>query len=59
MKDRITVPERLRGRVERLVRDHAKAERTSEQDARRTVEMAIMQHGVLALEREAAEDGER
>jgi hypothetical protein len=57
MKERIVIPERLQGRVERLVRDHAKAQRTSEQDARRVVEMAILQQGVEALERRAAEEG--
>lgn len=57
MKERIVVPERMRARVEGLVRAHAKALKTSEADARRIVEIAVIQNGVEALERRAAEEG--
>lgn len=58
MKDRIVVPERMRARVEGLVKQHAKALKTSEADARRLVEIAIVQRGVDALEQQAKAEGE-
>lgn len=56
MKDRIIVPEGLKNRVDGLVRHHAKVLRTSEADARRTVEIAILQQGIDVLERRASDE---
>lgn len=56
MKERIAVPERMQARVEGLVRSHAKALKTSEADARRMIEIAIIQVGVTELERRAREE---
>ena len=55
MKERILVPPGLQSRIEGLVRAHARALRTTEEDARRVVEIAIVQAGVAALEARAEE----
>lgn len=56
MKDRITIPEGLKRRVDGLVKRHAKALKTSEQDARRVVEISIIQSGIEQLEQRAREE---
>lgn len=53
MKDRILVPERLKGRIERLVRARMAAAHEDEALARKTVEYGLMQAGVEQLEKRA------
>lgn len=48
----IDIPPRLAPRVDELVNRHAEAFGTTVEDARRVVEIAIMQKGVLALEKQ-------
>jgi hypothetical protein len=47
---KITVPPRLAPRVDELVKRHAEAFGSTVEDARRLVEIAIVQHGLGLLE---------
>ena len=58
MKERILIPPGLQPRIEGLVKKHAKALKTSEGDARRIVEQAIIQRGIASLELAADLEGE-
>jgi hypothetical protein len=54
MKDgRIKVPENLEVRINRLVKDYAKRFGETEERARRTIEIGLLQRGVEAFEQEA------
>jgi hypothetical protein len=52
MKERILIPPGLQGRIDGLVRAHARALATTEEDARRFLEIGIITRGVHALEAE-------
>jgi hypothetical protein len=52
LKERILIPPMLQPKIEGLVRKHAKALKTTEADARRVVEVSIIQAGIAALEQE-------
>ena len=56
MKERLLIPERLRGRIERLVKARMESAQEDEILARRAVEYGIMQQGVEALERRVQEE---
>lgn len=56
MKERIVIPDRLRGRVEKLVRARMAAAKEDEGLARATVEQSLLLAGVVALERKAAHE---
>lgn len=55
MKELVRVPPGLRSRIQRLVEYYAKQLGTTEEDARRTVEVAILTRGVAALEEDRRE----
>lgn len=57
MKELVRVPPGLRSRIQRLVEHYAKQLQTSEEDARRAVELAMLQRGLESLERERREAG--
>lgn len=57
MKERLLVPDRLRGRIEKLVRARMAAAKEDEGLARQTVEHSLLLAGIVALERRASEEG--
>lgn len=50
MKELIRIPPGLRSRIERLVEYYMKRFELSEEEARRTIEIAICQRGLTSLE---------
>jgi hypothetical protein len=55
-KERIFIPPGLHGRFEKLVEREAKELGTTEEDARRLVEIAVLTRGIAFLERALAAD---
>jgi hypothetical protein len=52
LKELLRVPQGLQGRLEKLVRQQAEALGTTAEDARRVVEVALIQRGLASLEQE-------